>query len=390
MGSNNQDTQRPTMIQSLLLHTLLLVSNSPAFSQYSYESPDENIEFYNEVVPEESKREERSQQYNSNYNSIYQSQQKSFQTTTAQEQGLRANTNTDNEYATPPSFRELAGFDIVEQMRTSTEYSKHFILTIAQNQETLPLVQELIDTNPCVGDLDGYIGLLERYGKNVELAAPQLEDLFLNFLSVRGTRNMTVLARSASEGLSSLSSALSTLDLTGLFLRCGGNQEKGIKSMRDMALVLYKISLINDIPFINFDEEERSTLKNTAQFIEAITNALDHMRKFLINQDCFTSKDFLGDFLSLASEVIYNASEILGVLGFLPQAKEGRQYAAFTASLKDSIGKTAGFTFPDSCSPGRLSKAASSLSDLADLTAEVGLERLGLDLGVTFRVDLLP
>merc|ERR1712128_348163 len=98
MGSYNQHTLRQTMIQSLLLHTLLLVSNSPAFSQYSYESPEENIEFYNEVVPEESKREERSQQYNSNYNSIYQLQQKSFQTTTAQEQNQRANTNTDNEY----------------------------------------------------------------------------------------------------------------------------------------------------------------------------------------------------------------------------------------------------------------------------------------------------
>merc|ERR1712106_1258176 len=150
MGSYNQDTQGPTMIQSLLLHTLLLVSNSPAFSQYSYESSEENIEFHNEVVPEESKREERSQQYNSNYNSIYQLQQKSFQTTTAQEQSPRANTNTDNESVTPPTFRELAGFDIVEQMRTSTEYSKQFLLTIAQNQETLPLVQELIDTNPCV------------------------------------------------------------------------------------------------------------------------------------------------------------------------------------------------------------------------------------------------
>jgi len=78
------------------------------------------------------------------------------------------------------------------------------------------------------------------------------------------------------------------------------------------------------------------------------------------------------------------------VLGFLPQAKEGRQYAAFTASLKNSIGKTSGFTFPDSCSPGRLNKAASSLSDLAELTAEVGLERLATELGVTFRLDLLP
>merc|ERR1711892_591173 len=192
MGSYNQYTQRPTMIQSLLLHTLLLVSNSPAFSQYSYESPEENIILYSEVVPEKSQREERSQQYNSNYNSIYQPQQKSFQTTTAQEQSQRANTNTDNESVTPPSFRELAEFDIVEQMRTSTEFSKQFILTIAQNQETLPLVQELIDTNPCVGDLDGYIGLLERYGKNVELAAPQLEALFLNFLSVRWKDNIII------------------------------------------------------------------------------------------------------------------------------------------------------------------------------------------------------
>merc|ERR1712106_1077410 len=147
--------------------------------------------FHIEEVSVEGQRIERSQQYYHDYNSIQQPVQAYVAPQQSQGDGNPNSSfvTTENEFPPPPpsspSFREIAGFDLVDKIRTSTEDSKQFILTITQNQETLPLVEELIETNPCVGDLDGYIGLLERYGKNVELAAPQLEDMYLKVLSVR-------------------------------------------------------------------------------------------------------------------------------------------------------------------------------------------------------------
>jgi len=150
------------------------------------------------------------------------------------------------------------------------------------------------------------------------------------------------------------------------------------------------MSLIDGIPFLNFNQGTKTKLRNSAQFVEGLANALNHMRKFVRRQDCFTSKNFLGDILVLTAEALYNTAELIGVLGYLPQAREVRQYAAFTASLKETIEKVPGFKFPDNCAPGRLEKATIILSELASLTSEVGLEQLATSLGITFRLDLLP
>ena len=84
-----------------------------------------------------------------------------------------------------PTFKELYGFDLAEKTREDTKVMTQFILTIAQNEDTLPLVNELIKTNPCVSDLEGMIALIEHYGKIVEDAGPELENMFLSLQSLR-------------------------------------------------------------------------------------------------------------------------------------------------------------------------------------------------------------
>merc|ERR1712025_575283 len=174
----------------------------------------------------------------------------------------------------PPTFQEVVGFGLAEKIGQDTEDAKQFILTIAQNEETLPLVNELIDTNPCVSNLEGYIALVEFFGNIIEENAPELEKIFLALSSLRGERNITILTGTVSDLLLQIDEVYPNLDFETLFLKCGGAPEKGIKALRDMALIFYKwviglfcvffsiiyfprMSQIEEIPFLNFNKERK-------------------------------------------------------------------------------------------------------------------------------------
>jgi len=92
----------------------------------------------------------------------------------------------------------------------------------------------------------------------------------------------------------------------------------------------------------------------------------------------------------LAAQTMDDFAEAAGVLGYLPSAKEARQYATFTRSIVANLGKLKQFRIIDDCTPGALRRGAGYLNDLANLIDEVGLLELGINLGLVFRLDLLP
>ena len=48
------------------------------------------------------------------------------------------------------------------------------------------------------------------------------------------------------------------------------------------------------------------------------------------------------------------------------------------------------FKVPGDCSPGGLGRAAVIIKELSDILGEISLERMYTQLGVSFRLDLLP
>ena len=84
-----------------------------------------------------------------------------------------------------PTFEDLFGFDLTEEARNNFAGIQQFILTLAQNKDTLPLVNDLIDTNPCVSNLQGFLALIEHYGRLIVNNAENLEDFVLKINSLR-------------------------------------------------------------------------------------------------------------------------------------------------------------------------------------------------------------
>jgi len=108
------------------------------------------------------------------------------------------------------------------------------------------------------------------------------------------------------------------------------------------------------------------------------------------NIDCYTSEDYLGDTIQLASRTVEDIGQALGALEFYSEAKEVRQYAAFVLSFRDSMEALSEFKMAGDCSPGVLGRNAVIFKEFSNILADVGLTALYKDLGISFRLDLLP
>merc|ERR1712106_78050 len=169
--------------------------------------------------------------------------------------------------------------------------------------------------------------------------------------------------------------------------RCSSSSSERLQSLRDQAQILYSLSFVADF---KFTQAIKDNLFQSAIITEAVTNFLDHLGDNLARQDCFTQDDFLGEGTLLAAQIMDDLAEALGVLGYFPTARETRQYALFTRSIAANLGNLKQFRIPDDCSPGALRRGAGYLTDLANLIDGVGLLELGINLGLVFRLDLLP
>merc|ERR1712106_255401 len=286
-----------------------------------------------------------------------------------------------------PTFEEIFGFSLAERTRKETDVLRTIFTYLSENNNTAGFVNEAIETNPCVNSLEELMGLIERGGSILEDVGPDIELMYFSLTKLRNERKVSPLIRGSAKLLLQFETVFPKLQTFSLFTRCQASSDGGLQSLRDQAQILYRMSLVSDP---KFTKELKDSLFKSAIITEVATNFLNHLQENLATRDCFTGSDFLRDGTTIAAQVMEDLAEGLGVLGFLPMAQETRQYAAFTRSIVENLEKLEDFKILDDCSPGALSRAAENLISLATIIEESGLEELGVNLGLVFRVDLLP
>jgi len=284
-----------------------------------------------------------------------------------------------------PLFKELFGYNIAENTRTEWDRQLPKIILQSQHPKFSGLIQEMVDINPCVDSLEAYKIFLENRVQLIEQYGTQIEDIILTAFSLRGERNMTAITSGAAD-------LLEDLNILSGFLyafRCRTDTQTAANAIHDLALNLYRQSLVDDTPNI-INEGVRRNLLWSAQVTEALASVLDHFFISLSTIDCYTSEDYLGDFIRVGSRTISDIAQALGALGLYSTAKEVRQYASFVGSFKDSLSVLPEFKMPGDCRPGALGRFSSILREFSSIISDVGLEALFRDIGISFRLDLLP
>jgi len=285
--------------------------------------------------------------------------------------------------ATPSSQED---FTIPNLIGNYWQFIKEGIILESQHESTAALIQEMVEANPCVDSLDGYIEFLERRVKIIQEYSPDFVESTLKVLSLRGEKELGVVMKTGADILTKMDSVMS--DIIPSFA-CIAGADTGIEQLRTLSLNLYRQSQAVDIPGIS-NKDVRESLYMAARFVEAASNMVDHLSKNLARKNCYTSNDNFGDFIDILAATISDLAEGAGALEYFEGAKELRQYSKFISSVKDSIGDLPDFKTQGDCRPGAISRNAAVLKKIADIVTDVDMETLFIETGVFFRLDLLP
>merc|ERR1711892_1333568 len=300
---------------------------------------------------------------------------------------VQEDSKQDTEMLNSLAIKELLGFDLINRTRWSTDVMKLNLQIMAQNEVGLQFMKDLIDTNPCVSNQEGFLALIEHGTRVVENARPELGEIILNIASFNGERNISVMLRKSADLLTQFETLFPKLQPITFLMQCFVGVEEGLYSMRELALILYRMSKTDSNIF---SEAIKEKMLKTAYITEVFTNLMDHFQENLSQRDCLTNKNFMGFGIDLFVKTLKDVAEGLGNLGYFVEAKQIRQHAAFTQASMNTLDHLDELRVPDDCSYGALNRGASHLDDLANIIDEVGLESLAIELGVVFRLDLLP
>merc|ERR1712106_1181579 len=285
------------------------------------------------------------------------------------------------------TFKDLFGFDFARKTQKESDAVLSYMRTLIHNQQAMIFINELVDTNPCISSFEGTIRILEKATEIAVGATPEIEALFSSMQELQSTRNVSALVYGSSDILSQLDVLLPKLQTFTFFTKCRSGSSEGVNSLRDLAQILYRMSLVDDQVLTT---PIKNGLLRSAVITEAITNFLTRFSNYLAQRDCFESRDFVKDGTDIAAELLDGIAEVFGVLGFLPTANVIRAYADFTRSTASSLDGLKAGKMEINCSSGALRDAAENLRGIGDIIKEVGLESLAVELGVVFRLDLLP
>jgi len=277
-------------------------------------------------------------------------------------------------------------FNIAELLRSQWELILPKIILESKHEKTAALIEEMVEVNPCVDSLDAYLEFLEQRIQTIEKHSPEVASMLLKIMSLQGEKNLGVILNAGADILETLDAV--AVDFVTSF-QCQANAEIGVDALRNLALNLYRQSLVEDIPNV-LVPTARQSLYMSARLTEAISNIVDHFSKNIAKASCYTSTDAFGDFIEVLGATLGDIGEAFGALEYFEGAKVIRQYSKFVLSIKESLGGVPEFKTPGDCSPGTFKRNAAILREVAGIVRDVDTQTLFLETGVSFRLDLLP
>jgi len=282
-------------------------------------------------------------------------------------------------------FCKLMGFNLGEKVRFEWDRQLPKINLMAVNPTTAPLIQEMVDVNPCVDTLDAYNALMELGTRYIEVNSEEIESFYMNTLSLQGEKNMTALFKKYAVWYTQLDNIWDQVTS----FRCQSNPAEFIKAIRGLGYALHKMSLVEDIDGLS-NAYVRGNYAWSARALDAFANSADHFMKALNKVDCYSIKDALYEWTELSAVATDEVATFMGALGYYENARNIRVRANFVHSLATTL-KNWPVKVPrgETCQGGRLQRAAAFMDDIADTIAKEGLQNLAVKYGVVFRLDLL-
>jgi len=224
---------------------------------------------------------------------------------------VQDNMKKDKQTSNFLAIKETFGFDLINK---TTEVMKLNLQTMAHNKEGLQFLKDLMDTNHCLSNQEGYMALFKHGSRVVEISRPELEEIILNIASFREERHVSLILRKSAILLVIIENLFPKLQPITFLMQCKSSVEEGLESMRELCQIFYSKHTTEENIFSKHIKEK---LLKSAHITGVLTQLMDSFQENLSQRDRITKKNFIGLGVKLVAKALKDVAEVLNNVLYL-------------------------------------------------------------------------
>jgi len=257
--------------------------------------------------------------------------------------------------------------------------------TIAKDPAAAATIAKVFSMdNICLQNIDEAIDAIKKSSEMLTVTESDLEALNNHVKSLNGKRGESEVVREVAEILRALKPTVEinpdAVSAAGKL--CSPTAENGFASLRSLAVIMHEFSYDNEVAST---ETQRDLFHKSGSILSGLVAFLNQLktqsREF--QNFCYPNTDSAVRGISALGNVIDSMADMFSTLGNYKAGEEIRKGKYFIKNIVRQIPLMNQLNVgTHDCSVSDLDSAAQTLKDLASLVDEIGMEKLGNDLGI--------
>jgi hypothetical protein len=234
--------------------------------------------------------------------------------------------------------------------------------------------------NICLQNIDEAINVVREASQMLTVTESDLQSINNHVKSLNGKIGEAEVVRQVAEILRSLKPIVEINSTGSDFPAC--STENGFASLRSLAVIMHEFSYDNEVATT---KESRDLFHKSGNILSGLVAFLSQLktqsREF--QNFCYPNTDSAVRGISALGNVIDSMADMFSTLGNYKAGEEIRKGKYFIKNIVRQIPLMNQLNVgTHDCSVSDLDSAAQTLKDLASLVDEIGMEKLGNDLGI--------
>jgi len=255
--------------------------------------------------------------------------------------------------------------------------------TLAKNPDAAAAIAKIFNKdNICLRNMDEAIEGMKLASDMVKVTEGDLQALNNHVKSLNGLKGETEVVREVAELLRALKPVVEINPNAADDIICSPTTDNGFAYLRSLAVIMHEFSY----------DKEVATTKEARDMFHKSGNILSGLVAFLsqlktqskeFQNFCYPNKESAVRGISALANIIDSMADMFSTLGNYKAGEEIRKGKFFTQNIVNKIPLMNELNVGiHDCTVTDLDSAAQTLQDLASLVDEIGMEKLGSDLGV--------
>jgi len=281
------------------------------------------------------------------------------------------------------SFNLYSGQDLGLQARSAADSLISILRTLAADPKAASTIESAFsdENSVCLKSMDEAIEAIQEGTKLLSAAEGDIRTLTSRVETLMGLTDEAEVVReiaSIFRALEPLLVKISPADPTSKI--CSASRDRTEAYLHGLAEVLHKFAEDLQTP-----SGVKLVLLDSASILSAATAFLGQLRNQVteFQNFCHPDKESSTKGIRAMGEIIGSLADMSAVLGNIRAATEIRKGNKITKVIVDQIQEMKDLNIGGDCKSKNLETAADTMDDIANIIEEVGIDKLGEDLGIS-------